>query len=66
MRPPELTDEQWAIVAPLIPNPSRRVDWRDTPEVLSRLLWIVVFETAPPYIKERAATNLRVQYLIPD
>ncbi len=42
----ELTDEQWAILAPLIPEPPRREDkrgrpWRDTREVMNGVLWIL-------------------------
>ena len=42
----ELTDEQWAILAPLIPAPPRREDkrgrpWRDTREVMNGVLWIL-------------------------
>jgi transposase len=42
----ELTDEQWAIIGPLIPEPPRREDgrgrpWRDTREVMNGVLWIL-------------------------
>jgi transposase len=42
----ELTDEQWAILQPLIPEPPRRADgrgrpWRSTREVLNGVLWIL-------------------------
>ena len=42
----ELTDEQWAVLAPLIPEPPRREDkrgrpWRDTREVIDGVLWIL-------------------------
>jgi Transposase and inactivated derivatives len=42
----ELTDEQWAIIGPLIPEPPRREDgrgrpWRDTREVINGVLWIL-------------------------
>ncbi len=42
----ELTDEQWAVLAPLIPEPPRREDkrgrpWRDTREVINGVLWIL-------------------------
>lgn len=42
----ELTDEQWALVAPLLPAPPRRDDrrgrpWRDAREVLSATLWVL-------------------------
>ncbi|HZG52286.1 MAG TPA: transposase [Pyrinomonadaceae bacterium] len=42
----ELTDEQWAILAPLIPEPPRRENgrgrpWRDTREGIIGVLWIL-------------------------
>ena len=42
----ELTDEQWALIEPLIPEPPRREDgrgrpWRDTREVMNGVLWIL-------------------------
>lgn len=42
----DLTDEQWAILAPLIPVPVRRPDgkgrpWRDNRAVLNGILWIL-------------------------
>ncbi len=42
----ELTDEQWVIIQPLIPEPPRRADgrgrpWRDAREVLNGILWIL-------------------------
>jgi transposase len=42
----ELTDEQWAVIGPLIPEPPRREDgrgrpWRDTREVMNGVLWIL-------------------------
>ena len=42
----ELTDEQWALVGSLIPEPPRRADrrgrpWRDAREVLSGVLWVL-------------------------
>lgn len=58
----ELTDEQWAIIGPLIPEPPRREDgkgrpWRDTREVMNGVLWILrsgarwqdLPERFPPY-----------------
>ena len=41
-----LTDEQWAVLEPLIPEPPRRPDrrgrpWRDAREVLDGVLWVV-------------------------
>src|ERR687893_731295 len=42
----ELTDEQWALIEPLIPPLPRREDgrgrpWRDTREVMNGVLWIL-------------------------
>ena len=42
----ELTDEQWALIEPLIPELPRREDgrgrpWRDTREVMNGVLWIL-------------------------
>jgi transposase len=58
----ELTDEQWAIIQPLIPEPPRRPDgrgrpWRDARAVLNGILWILrsgarwqdLPERFPPY-----------------
>lgn len=46
MRPEELTDEQWAVIEPLIPTLPRRADrrgrpWRDTRDVLNGVLWML-------------------------
>lgn len=48
----DLTDKQWALVAPLIPDPPRRDDgkgrpWRPAREVLNGILWIL--RTAAPW-----------------
>lgn len=58
----DLTDEQWAIVEPLIPKPRRRKDgrgrpWRPARDVLNGVLWILrtgapwhdLPERYPPY-----------------
>ncbi|MGE5445529.1 MAG: transposase, partial [Ignavibacteriales bacterium] len=58
----ELTDEQWAIIKPLIPHSPRCQDgrgrpWRDNREVLNGILWILrsgarwkdLPERFPPY-----------------
>ncbi len=58
----ELTDEQWALIEPLIPELPRREDgrgrpWRDTREVMNGVLWILrsgarwqdLPERFPPY-----------------
>src|SRR5215210_1589594 len=42
----DLTDEQWEVLAPLIPDPPRRADgkgrpWRDPRDVLNGVLWIL-------------------------
>lgn len=62
VRGEELTDEQWAIIGPLIPEPPRREGgrgrpWRDTREVINGVLWILksgscwqgLPERFPPY-----------------
>jgi transposase len=40
----ELTNEQWALIHPLIPEPPHHTDargcrWRDAREVLNSILW---------------------------
>jgi len=58
----ELTDEQWVIIAPLIPEPPRREDgrgrpWKDSREVMNGILWVLrsgarwddLPERFPPY-----------------
>jgi transposase len=42
----DLTDEQWQLLEPLIPQPPRRSDgrgrpWRSTREVLNGILWVL-------------------------
>jgi transposase len=42
----DLKDEQWTVLAPLIPKPRRRADgrgrpWRDDREVLNGILWVL-------------------------
>jgi transposase len=43
----DLTDEQWAIIQPLIPNPTKRLDgkgrpWKDARrDVMNGILWIL-------------------------
>ncbi len=42
----DLTDEQWNLIAPLIPNPPRRADGRGRPrrhprEVMNGILWVM-------------------------
>ena len=42
----DLTDRQWALLAPLLPKPQRRRDgrgrpWRDPRDVLNGVLWIM-------------------------
>ena len=41
-----LADEQWEVLEPLVPEPSRRADgrgrpWRDSREVLNGILWVL-------------------------
>src|SRR5262249_25094152 len=58
----ELTEEQWVIIAPLIPEPPRREDgrgrpWKDSREVMNGILWVLrsgarwedLPERFPPY-----------------
>jgi transposase len=58
----DLTDEQWQILEPLIPDPPRREDgrgrpWRGPRDVLNGILWILrtgapwkdLPESYPPY-----------------
>jgi len=58
----DLTDEQWEVLKPLIPDPPRRADgrgrpWRDPRDVLNGILWILrtgapwhdLPERYPPY-----------------
>ena len=35
----ELTDEAWALIAPLLPENGRRGRWRDHREVVNGILW---------------------------
>ena len=57
-----LTDEQWEVLKPLIPDPPRREDgrgrpWRDSRAVLNGILWVLrtgapwhdLPERYPPY-----------------
>lgn len=42
----DLTDEQWAVLRPLVPKPRMRADgrgrpWRDPRDVLNGILWIL-------------------------
>ena len=58
----DLTDEQWEVLEPLIPDPPRRADgrgrpWRDPRDVLDAILWVLrtgapwhdLPERYPPY-----------------
>ena len=58
----DLTDEQWEVLEPLIPEPPRREDgrgrpWRDPRDVLNGVLWVLrtgapwkdLPERYPPY-----------------
>jgi transposase len=57
-----LTDEQWAIIAPLMPEPPRREDrhgrpWKDSREAINGIFWVLrsgarwedLPERFPPY-----------------
>ena len=42
----DLTDEQWTVLQPLIPNPTKRFDgkgrpWKDPRDVMNGILWIL-------------------------
>jgi transposase len=42
----DLTDDQWLIIQPLIPDPTRRPDgkgrpWKDARDVMNGILWIL-------------------------
>ena len=42
----DLTDEQWLVLGPLLPDPPKRADgrgrpWRDAREVLNGVLWVL-------------------------
>ncbi len=44
--PRDLTDSQWAVLDPLIPEPSRRKDgrgrpWKNRRSVLNAILWVL-------------------------
>jgi transposase len=48
----DLTDEQWEVLAPLIPEPPRRTDgrgrpWRDPRDVLNGILWVFLRTGVP-------------------
>jgi transposase len=49
----DLTDDQWAIIQPLIPNPTKRFDgkgrpWKDPrQDVMNGILWILLSTGAP-------------------
>ena len=58
----DLTNEQWEVLEPLIPDPVRQADgrdrpWRDSRDVLNGLLWVLrtgalwrdLPERYPPY-----------------
>ena len=58
----DLTNKQWAMLEPLLPNPPKRVDgrgrpWREAREVLDGVLWVLrtgapwrdLPERYPPY-----------------
>jgi transposase len=42
----DLTDDQWLIIQPLVPDPPRRPDgrgrpWKDARDVMNGILWIL-------------------------
>jgi transposase len=42
----DLTDDQWSIISPLVPDPTRRPDgkgrpWKDARDVMNGVLWIL-------------------------
>lgn len=42
----DLTDEQWSILQPLIPDPPKRADgkgrpWRDSRDIMNAILWVL-------------------------
>jgi transposase len=42
----DLTDEQWSVLDPLIPQPKRRADgrgrpWKESRDVLNGILWVM-------------------------
>jgi transposase len=44
----DLTNEQWEVLEPLIPDPLRRADgrgrpWRDSRDVLNGILWVFAY-----------------------
>jgi transposase len=51
----DLTDDQWAVIQPLIPDPPRRPDgkgrpWKDSRDIMNGiLLWILLRTGAPWY-----------------
>jgi transposase len=51
----DLTDDQWAVIQPLIPDPPRRPDgkgrpWKDSRDIMDGiLLWILLPTGAPWY-----------------
>ena len=43
----DLTNEQWEVLEPLIPEPTRRADgrgrpWRNSRDVLNVILWVLL------------------------
>jgi transposase len=56
-----LTNEQWEILAPLIPDPVRQADgrgrpWRDSRHVLNGILWVLRTGTPWRDLPERYST----------
>jgi len=60
----DLTDEQWAVLEPLFPEPAKRVDgcgrpWRGTREVLNGMLWVL--RTGAPWRDLPTASIIMVE-----
>src|ERR671916_1798533 len=56
----DLTDEQWEVLMPLLPDPPRRADgkgrpWRDPRNVLNGILWVL--RTGAPWRDYLSATR---------
>jgi len=73
----ELTDEQWAIIAPLIPKLLRREDgrgrpWKDSREVINCTLWVLrsgarwedLPERFPPRMHSHSVEALFMRWLL--
>jgi transposase len=70
MRPAELTDEQWAVIVPLIPKPALRSNRRGRPSrdpraVLSGIFWVLRYnaqwQDLPEHFPSYQTCNRRFQ-----